>query len=176
MIYTIGHSTRSLDEVVTMLRTNDVNLLCDIRTYPSSRKYPQWNLDAITSNLPGDIAYRHLSDLGGRRKPLPLHESVCGAWRNPSFRGYGDYMQTTAFAHGLDELIELDQRYTVAIMCAEAVPWRCHRQMVTDALLAQNIEVGHIMSATSTKPATMHDFAVVNDGHVTYPASQMGML
>jgi uncharacterized protein (DUF488 family) len=176
MIYTIGHSTRTLDEVVAMLRAKGVDLLGDIRAYPSSRKFPQWNQVAIARHLPIDIAYHHLPGLGGRRKPLPAHESVCGAWRNPSFRGYGDYMQTAAFDSGLAELIELDQRYAVAIMCSEAVPWRCHRQLIADALLVQGIDVSHIMSLTSTKPATVHEIAVISDGHVTYPASQMNLL
>lgn len=172
-IYTIGHSTRSLDEVVAMLRVNGVDLFCDIRSYPSSKRCPQWNQAEIVAAMPSDIGYVHLLELGGRRKALPISESLNGGWRNESFRGYADYMQTPAFDHGLGVLLQLAEKWTVAIACSEAVFWRCHRSMVTDALIAHGAEVAHIMSLTSTLAASIHDFAVVHEGRVTYSAAPL---
>lgn len=174
-IYTIGHSTRSLAEVLAMLRANGVDLLCDIRSYPSSKRCPQWNQAEIVAAMPSDIGYVHLLALGGRRRALPISESPNGAWRNESFRGYADYMQTPAFDHGLGVLLQLAKEGTVAIACSEAVFWRCHRSMVTDALIAHHMEVGHIMSLTSTVAASIHDFAVVSEGRVTYPAAPLAL-
>jgi uncharacterized protein (DUF488 family) len=173
-VYTIGHSTREQPELFTLLRRNGVTLLCDIRTYPSSRHCPQWNQQAIIDGLPADIGYRHLPALGGRRAALPVNESINGAWRNISFRGYADYMQSPAFGTGLAELLQLAARHTVAIMCAEAVPWRCHRSLVTDALIAHSVPVCHIMSSNTTTPATIHAFAQVLDEHVSYPTAPSG--
>lgn len=170
-VYTIGHSTREHAEMLAMLRHNGVTLLCDIRSYPSSKFCPQWNRQAIIDALPADIGYTHLPALGGKRKALPLSESVNQKWRNAAFRGYADYMQTTAFQTGLVELLERADAQTVAIMCAEAVPWRCHRSLVADALIARGVQVCDIMSKTSTKPARLHTFARVRGGHVSYPAA-----
>ncbi|AXH96707.1 DUF488 domain-containing protein [Ornithinimicrobium avium] len=168
-VYTVGHSTRELDEVVQMLRANGVDLLCDVRSYPSSRKFPQWGQDAIVEELPDDIGYRWLRDLGGRRHTPAGVPSENGGWRVKAFRDYADYMDTDGFDHGLDELLAAAAEHVPAIMCSEAVPWRCHRRLVTDALLVRGVEVCHIMSPTSTREADLTPFAVVTDGRLTYP-------
>jgi uncharacterized protein (DUF488 family) len=173
-VFTIGHSTREQPDLFALLRGNGVTVLCDIRSYPYSRHCPQWNQQAIIDGLPSDISYRHLPALGGRRAALPVSESINGAWRNTAFRGYADYMQSPAFGTGLAELLQLTTGHTVAIMCAEAVPWRCHRSLVTDALIAQGVPVFHIMSSNTTTPATIHAFAEVLDEHVSYPAAPTG--
>ncbi len=169
VVFTIGHSTRVHAELFALLRQHQITLLCDIRSFPSSRFCPQWNQEAIIGAMPAGIGYLHLPVLGGKRRPLPAGESINGAWRNAAFRGYADYMQTAEFDAGLAELLTLAARQTVAIMCAEAVPWRCHRSLVTDALIAHDVRVCDIMSMTSTRPATIHAFAWVRDGHVSYP-------
>lgn len=173
-VYTIGHSTREQPELFELLRRNGVTLMCDIRSYPSSRHCAQWNQQAIIDGLPADLGYRHLPALGGRRAALPAQESINGAWRNAAFRGYADYMQVPEFREGLAELLQLVDDDTVAIMCAEAVPWRCHRSLVTDALIARGVPVCDIMSSSTTTSATIHEFAQVHDGHVSYPGSASG--
>lgn len=171
-IFTIGHSTRSLDEVMALLRANDVTILCDVRSFPGSRRYPQWNKESLQVSMPDGMQYVHLRSLGGRRKALP--DSTNDAWRNVSFRGYADYMQTDEFKTGLDALLTLCTSGTVAIMCSEAVPWRCHRSMLTDALMARSIDVQDIISSPVPKLASMTSFAhVLADGRVTYPAQTM---
>ncbi|MBO7936210.1 DUF488 domain-containing protein [Streptomyces antibioticus] len=169
-ICTIGHSTRDVDEVVVMLRNNAVTCLVDVRSFPSSRKFPQWNQDAIVEALPPDIGYRWIRELGGRRHTPKDVASVNGAWRVKAFRDYADYMATDAFAEGLRELIELAGHERPAIMCSEAVPWRCHRRLITDALIVAGVEVVNIMSPTTTKPAVLDRNARVQDGRLTYPA------
>ena len=169
-IYTIGHSTRTFDEVLEMLRRNDIDLLADIRSFPGSRKYPQWKQQAIIDALPPDIEYRWLPKLGGRRHTPAGVASVNTGWRVKAFRDYADYMATPQFAEGLDELLALAADHRVAIMCSEAVPWRCHRRLVTDALLVRGVEVFDIMSPTVTKPAELTPFAVVEGTSITYPA------
>ncbi|MCX7522599.1 DUF488 domain-containing protein [Microbacterium sp. STN6] len=171
-VYTIGHSTRPIEEFVTMLRANDVRLVADVRTVPKSRHNPQFAEDALRVSLPeAGIGYRRLPGLGGLRHTTKASAlaSPNGAWRNASFRGYADYMQTPAFANALDELIGVAVKQPTAIMCAEAVPWRCHRSLVGDALLARGIAVFDIMSETSTKPHGMTRFAHVEGTRVTYP-------
>lgn len=170
-VYTIGHSTREHAALFAMLRNNGSTLLCDIRSYPSSRFCPQWNQQAIIDAMPADIGYTHLPALGGKRKPLPIQESRNQGWRNAAFRGYADYMQTAAFKAALSQLLEIAASQTVAIMCAEAVPWRCHRSLVSDALIAHGVQVCDVMSMTVTKPVLIHTFAHVRDGNVTYPAA-----
>lgn len=170
-ICTIGHSTREFDEVVTMLRANEIDHLVDVRSFPSSRKFPQWNQDAIIAALPDDIEYRWIRDLGGRRHTPKGTASVNGAWRVKAFRDYADYLASDTFAAGLRELMELAQQSRPAIMCSEAVPWRCHRRLITDALLVAGIPVDHIMSSTSTKPAILNENAHIRSGQLTYPAS-----
>ncbi len=153
-----------------MLRTNGITYLVDVRSFPTSRKFPQWNESAIASALPSDIGYRWMPKLGGRRHTPAGISSPNEAWRVKAFRDYADYMQTAEFREGLDELLELAAYERPAIMCSEAVPWRCHRRLVTDALIVAGIEVVHIMSTTSTKPAVLNENAKVNGGSLTYPS------
>jgi len=159
-IWTIGHSTHSLKKFLNMLQSAEIALLVDIRSFPGSRKFPQFNKDALAASLPEHkIEYIHLKSLGGRRKAKP--DSNNTIWRHPSFRGYADYMETTAFKEGLGELKELALKKPTAIMCSEAVWWRCHRSMVSDALKAQGWKVMHIMGVDKeqehpyTKPANI---------------------
>lgn len=168
-VYTVGHSTRAVDELVEMLRNNDVTRLVDVRRFPYSRKFPQFNGMTIAETLPPDIAYQQIPKLGGRRHtPQGVH-SPNGAWRVKAFRDYADYMATDDFREGLGELLRLAERETPAIMCSEALPWRCHRRLITDALIVAGAEVAHIMSPTSTKPAVLDEKARVEDSGLTYP-------
>lgn len=152
-----------------MLRSNDVTMLVDVRSYPSSRKFPQWNQDQIKAELPPDIAYRWIRDLGGRRHTPAGVETVNGAWRVKAFRDYADYMATHEFAAGLRELLDVAAHEVPAIMCSEAVPWRCHRRLITDALIVAGTPVYDIMSPTSTRKAALDSKAHVRDGRLTYP-------
>lgn len=154
-----------------MLKVNKVDLLVDIRTVPRSRHNPQYEHAALEQALrQAGIDYTYQKDLGGLRPKA--ERSVSAAWRNQSFRNYADYMQTKQFSEAVDELVERSQKNTVVIMCAEAVPWRCHRSLVGDALLSRGNEVLDIMSKTSTKPHTMTSFAVVDGQKVTYPGDE----
>lgn len=168
-ICTVGHSTRDFGEIVEMLRNNDITCVVDVRSFPSSRKFPQWNRQAIVDALPSDIGYRWIPKLGGRRHTPKGVPSVNGAWRVKAFRDYADYMATADFRKGLNELIELAEHERPTIMCSEAVPWRCHRRLITDALLVEGTEVVHIMSPTSAKPAALNQDVQVQDGHLIYP-------
>ena len=168
-VYTIGHSTHELDEFVHILQAYGVNFLVDIRTVPRSRRVPQFNKESLPLILKEHgIEYRHLSALGGLRNALP--DSTNKAWRNMSFRGYADYMQTKEFEEGLHQLMELASEHVVAIMCAEAVPWRCHRSLVGDALLVRGVGVEDIFSATTSTPEKITNFATVDGLKITYPA------
>jgi uncharacterized protein (DUF488 family) len=171
-IWTIGHSTRLLDEVVGLLDQRRVDLLMDVRSYPSSRYAPQWNRTAIIAGLPRWLEYRWAPALGGRRKPA-LDQAVNGAWRNAAFRGYADYMQTAAFREALDQLLALAETADLSIMCSEAVWWRCHRSLIADALVARGCSVVHIMDGGDVEH-TLRDFAVVRDGAVSYPRAGPG--
>lgn len=167
-IYTIGHSTRPIEGFISLLKKNGVMRLIDIRTVPRSRHNPQYEQTALETSLPdAGIEYRYMKDLGGLRPKVK--DSINMGWHNESFRNYADYMQTDAFAAGIKELIAVAKQSPTAIMCAEAVPWRCHRSLVGDALVARDIEVLDIMSETSTKPHTLTSFAVVDGTKVTYP-------
>jgi uncharacterized protein (DUF488 family) len=220
-VFTIGHSTRSLDEFIDLLRAHGIGQLADIRTIPRSRRHPHFSIDALSLSLPAaGIAYRHMPGLGGLRKPT--RDSTNAGWRNASFRGYADYMQTPAFDDALSELIEWTSARSfpsggeasrqaereslrsserllaggrwasrqaereslrssarflasgggaprAVIMCAEAVWWRCHRQLVADALVARGVTVRHIMSRDPAVVHVLTDFARVADGRVTYP-------
>ena len=161
-IYTIGHSTRTLDELISLLREHDVQRLADIRRYPGSRRYPHFSKESLGKSLP--IEYVHMPELGGRRKPLP--DSPNTAWHNEQFRAYADYMATPEFANAIDALLESDLR--TAIMCAEAVPWRCHRNLVADELTRRGHEVIHIIGPGSTRKHEMNPNAKVVDGHLVY--------
>jgi len=168
-LYTIGHSTRTLDEFVDALRRFGVRTLVDIRTVPRSRHVPQFNREALSRSLPRrGIRYRHLAALGGLRKPSA--DSSNTAWRNASFRGFADYMATPEFADALRALRRVAREEgPVAVMCAEAVPWRCHRSLVADALVARKDAVVHIMGPDSGRPHAPTPWAVVDGTTVTYP-------
>lgn len=169
-IFAIGHSTHPFEKFVELLKAHDIQTLADIRTMPRSRRNPQFNTDFLAQELPKvGIRYVHLGGLGGLRRPKP--DSTNLAWENTSFRGYADYMQTPEFARALDELIELARVSPTAIMCAEGNPFRCHRQLVADALTARGIPVYHIASRKTARPHQMTPFAVVFQGRVSYPAA-----
>lgn len=169
-VYTIGHSTRSLAELVGLLRENGIERLADIRRYPGSRRYPHFSRDALAVELPkAGIDYAHMPELGGRRKPRP--DSPNTAWRNEQFRAYADYMATDEFPEAVDTLLRSPK--ITAIMCAEAVPWRCHRNLVSDELLRRGIEVVHIIGPGATRPHEMNPNARVEGAHLIYPGEQM---
>ncbi|HLH10240.1 MAG TPA: DUF488 domain-containing protein [Terriglobales bacterium] len=169
-VYTVGHSTRSIEEFVGILKAHGIEQLIDIRTIPKSRRNPQFNRESLPKSLAeAGIEYRHLSALGGLRRARS--DSLNTAWRNASFRGYADYMQTPAFRQSLGKLIELGAEKRTAIMCAEAVPWRCHRSLVADALLARGVHVEEILSEGKVRPHAMTPFAHVEAGEVSYPAA-----
>ncbi|ATB27077.1 DUF488 family protein [Melittangium boletus] len=172
-IYTVGHSTRSGEQLVDLLQTYGIRTLVDIRTVPRSRTNPQFNQDTLPRTLAeADIRYVHLPRLGGLRRARK--DSPNSAWRNASFRGYADYMRTDEFARGLEELRELTPDGPLALMCAEAVRWRCHRSLVADALYARGVEVLHISSRTRATPHTLTPFAQLHGRQVLYPGSQEG--
>lgn len=168
-VFTIGHSTRPIDDFVALLRGHGVRCLLDVRTVPKSRHNPQFESRALAASLAeAGIAYEHVAALGGFRKPRP--DSPNAGWRNTSFRGYADYMQTPEFARALDGVVERAQGERVALMCAESVPWRCHRSLVADALLARGVDSFEIASATSAKQHALPSFARLgDDGELTYP-------
>ena len=169
MILTIGHSTHSIDEFLAMLVAHGVEQLCDIRTIPKSRRNPQFGRDELAAACArANIVYAHLPGLGGLRHPRK--DSINTAWQNASFRGYADYMQTPEFSRAIDGLIALASDRRTAIMCAEAVPWRCHRSLVADAVLARGIAVEHIMSMKSRKPHSYTPYARVEGERVSYPS------
>jgi hypothetical protein len=174
-VFTVGHSTLPIDNFVALLAAYGIERLADVRTVPRSRRNPQFNADALPASLrEAGIEYVPLGELGGLRKPRP--DSPNTGWRNASFRGYADYMQTEAFGEGLERLVELSRERRTAIMCAEAVPWRCHRSLVADALLAREIPVVEILSATSYRDHTLTPFAHVAGTAVTYPPAQERLL
>jgi uncharacterized protein (DUF488 family) len=169
-VFTIGHSTRTAEALIAMLRAHGVDCLADVRTIPKSARNPQFNLTELGATLKrAGISYVHLHELGGLRRPRK--DSINTGWRNASFRGYADYMQTPAFEKGLEKLLKLTQDQTVAIMCAEAVPWRCHRSLIADALVARGIQVKHIISESKAQAHThtLTPFARVDGTRVTYP-------
>lgn len=168
MLHTVGHSTHPIDEFAALLRDAGVDHLVDIRTVPRSRTNPQFNLDTLPGLLePHGIGHEYLKGLGGLRRSVA--DSPNTAWRNASFRGYADYMQTPEFDEALAQLIARSEERNVAIMCAEAVWWRCHRSLVADALLARGHDVAHIMPDGRIDAARLRDFAVVTGDRVTYP-------
>ena len=168
-VSTIGHSTHPIEEFIRILQAHDIARLVDVRTIPKSRHNPQFNIDSLAASLPAaGIQYRHLPGLGGLRHARK--DSINTGWRNASFRGYADYMQTPEFAENLRHLMELASQTPTAIVCAEAVPWRCHRSLIADALTARGIPVLEILSATKSQPHAMTPFAKVEGQRVTYPA------
>jgi uncharacterized protein (DUF488 family) len=168
-IHTIGHSTRTTDELIALLQAHGIAQLTDVRTYPMSRRLPHFNREPFAAALRQQgIDYRHLPALGGRRRPRP--DSINGAWQHESFRGYADHMATPEFARGLEELLQYAANAPTAMMCAEAVWWRCHRRLIADALVAGGVPVLHIMSSVRASPHELTPFAVVrDDASVVYP-------
>ncbi|MEO5810802.1 MAG: DUF488 domain-containing protein [Rhodanobacter sp.] len=168
-IWTIGHSTRTLEEFLELLDTYAIEALADVRSFPGSRRYPHFHREALAISVPAHgIAYQWLPKLGGRRRVL--RDSPNTAWRNASFRGYADYMATAEFSEGLDELLAYASGRRTAIMCAEAVWWRCHRSMISDVLSVRGIEVIHIIDAKHSNPHPYTGPARILDGQLTYLA------
>jgi len=169
VVLTIGHSIRTLEEFIGLLRAHGVTRVVDVRTVPRSRHNPQFN----EASLPGSLmnagfGYVHMPGLGGLRHAK--RDSLNPGWRNASFRGYADYMQTPEFEQSLDELVRLAKREQIVLMCAEAVPWRCHRSLIADALLVRGIRTEDIMSRTRRQVHALTPFAKVQDTTITYPA------
>lgn len=168
VIFTIGHSTRSLEELVELLKAQNIQEVVDVRTLPGSKHNPQFNKETLAEFLKKHkIDYIHMKSLGGLRKPNK--DSVNTGWKASSFRGFADYMQTPKFRYAMDNLTEIANNKHVAIMCAEAVPWRCHRNMIADALLVRGFDVKHIISASDVREHKMTSFARVEGTSITYP-------
>jgi uncharacterized protein (DUF488 family) len=167
-ILTIGHSTRTLEEFVELLEAYGVTLVLDVRSVPRSRHNPQFNKETLPSSLKKyGIKYIHMPDIGGLRRPK--HDSLNLAWRNSSFRGYADYMQTKEFTDNLLKIIALVRENRLALMCAEALPWRCHRSLISDALVVRHVKVEHIIGATSLINHQLNEMAHVEGTKITYP-------
>jgi len=168
-IWTIGHSTRPFEELLALLEGYGIEAIADVRRFPGSRRYPQYARDALEQSLPArGINYRWLPKLGGRRRVLP--DSPNTGWRNASFRGYADYLQSAEFAEGLQELLSFAALQPTTLMCAEVLWWRCHRSLIADVLRCRGVEVIHILDATHT---TVHPFtspARIVDGRLSYAA------
>jgi uncharacterized protein (DUF488 family) len=170
-IFTIGHSTHQIEEFVDILKAHGIEFVVDVRTIPKSRHNPQYNSDTLAGALHEcAIGYEHMPGLGGLRHAKK--DSINTAWENASFRGFADYMQTGDFDRGLSALIEMAEKQPTAIMCAEAVPWRCHRSLIGDALLARKFIVMDIMSKTSAKAHTITPWAKIMGTTITYPKSE----
>jgi uncharacterized protein (DUF488 family) len=168
-ILTIGHSTRPIEEFIRLLKAHGVTRLVDIRTVPRSRHNPQFNRETLPASLSAaGISYLHLPELGGLRRTTSASPNT--AWRNLSFRGYADYMQTAEFRGAVAKLIEGAEHDRMALMCAEAVPWRCHRSLIADALLVRGVQANEISSATRLTPHRLTPFARVRGTEITYPA------
>jgi uncharacterized protein (DUF488 family) len=169
VVLTIGHSTHPLEEFVTILQAHDVTQLADVRTIPKSRRVPQFNSETLAASLElRGINYVHLKALGGLRHAQK--NSINTGWRNASFRGYADYMATDEFREGIERLLELARAQRTVIMCAEAVPWRCHRSLIGDALLVRGVGVQDIMSKAVIREHALTPFAKESRGEITYPA------
>lgn len=167
-VHTIGHSTHALAEFIEILQTYDISALVDVRTLPGSRRWPHFNQENLAKSLPAaGIKYQYIKKLGGLRSPNK--QSLNAGWHNSSFRGYADYMQTDGFLAGLEELLQVVAEQSVCIMCAEVLPWRCHRRMIGDALLVRGYEVIDIFSLTKAVPEKLTDFAQVQGEKITYP-------
>lgn len=167
LIYTIGHSTRSGDEFLSILRSFKIELLADIRTYPGSNRYPHFNKEYLQQILPREkIIYQHFPELGGRRKPLK--DSRNDAWKNDAFRGYADHMESADFTQGIKKLAEEASQYKTAYMCSEAVWWRCHRSLVSDYLKWKGWEVMHIMNENKSEEHPYTSPAKIVDGQLSY--------
>jgi uncharacterized protein (DUF488 family) len=167
-IWTIGHSTRAIGEFIALLNENEIKLLVDVRAWPGSKRYPQFNKDALAESLNAHgICYEHFYELGGKRKSK--RDSRNTAWRNTSFRGYADYMETDQFQKGIERLLDVAaEADPTAIMCAEAVWWRCHRSLIADYLKARGLEVLHVLGANKVEPHPYTSAARIVDGRLSY--------
>jgi uncharacterized protein (DUF488 family) len=166
-VWTIGHSTRSIDEFIAILKSLGIETLVDVRSFPGSRRYPHFNREALAASLrEAGLEYIHLKELGGRRRARP--DSPNMAWRNESFRGYADYMETDAFGDGIDRLLDIARRQRAAIMCSEAVWWRCHRSMISDYLKAKGVDVIHILAAGKSETHPYTSAARILNGELSY--------
>jgi uncharacterized protein (DUF488 family) len=172
-IWTIGHSTRTIDEFISLLKENEIQLLADVRAWPSSKRYPQFNKDALAeSQNANGIRYEHFPELGGKRKAKP--DSRNTAWRNASFRGYADYMETEQFQRGIERLFNVAaETGPTAIMCAEAVWWRCHRSLISDCLKVRGVEVLHILGANKVEPHPYTSAARIVKGELSYETKSL---
>jgi uncharacterized protein (DUF488 family) len=175
-LWTIGHSTRKIDIFMSLLEEHGIKLLVDVRGWPGSRRYPQFNKEALSDSLgQHGIRYEHFSELGGRRKPK--HTSRNTAWRNASFRGYADYMETEEFRKGIERLIDLARDAgPIAIMCAEAVWWRCHRALISDYLKARGVDVMHIVDANKSDPHPFTSAGRIVGGTLSYASDSDRLL
>ena len=175
-VLTVGHSTRTFEELLALLRERDVTTLVDVRRFPGSRRHPQFNAPRLARALEeAGLAYIHEPDLGGRREPRA--DSPNTAWRLASFRGYADHMATAAFRDALERVHESAARERPAVMCAEAVPWRCHRQLIADALVARGTPVTHILGPGQVRVHELNPSARVSaDGLVVYPVATAARL
>jgi uncharacterized protein (DUF488 family) len=169
-IWTIGHSTRKIDIFVSLLNENGIKLVADVRMYPGSKRYPQFGREALAKSLnEAGTPYEHFPELGGRRKPKS--DSRNTAWRNEMFRGYADYMETGDFRKGVERLVELTEKTgPTAIMCAEAVWWRCHRSLISDYLKARGVEMLHILDHNKVEPHPFTSAARIVNGELSYAA------
>ena len=167
-IWTIGHSTRKIDVFLSLLEENGIKLLADVRSLPGSKRYPQFNKEALAKSLSEHaIRHEHFPELGGRRKAKAGSKNT--AWRNESFRGYADYMETEDFRKGIERLVDLAEKVgPTAIMCAEAVWWRCHRSLISDFLKVRGIEVLHILDHNKVKPHPFTSVAKILNGELSY--------
>jgi uncharacterized protein (DUF488 family) len=168
-IFTIGHSTRPIEDFIHLLKSHDVQRVVDVRTLPRSRFNPHFDIAQLPAHLQAaHLHYTHLPSLGGLRRPY--RNSLNNGWRNKSFRGYADHMQSPAFAEGLEQCLQLASAEWIALMCAEAVPWRCHRSLIADALVVRGIDALEIASDSRVRPHTLTPFAHVEGTSITYPA------
>lgn len=172
-IWTIGHSTRKIDNFISALEANGIKLVADVRSLPGSRRYPQFNQDALAQSLSEHaIRYEHFPELGGRRKPKP--DSPNTAWRNEAFRAYADHMETEEFRKGVDRLVDFAGKVgPTAIMCAEVLWWRCHRALISDFLKARGVEVTHIVDLAKSEPHPYTSAAKIVDGALSYAADEL---
>ena len=170
-IWTIGHSNRDAEEFLDILVSAGIGMVADVRRFPGSRKWPHFRQDALREILHGHgVGYVHLPELGGRRG-TPDEDSPNDGWRVASFAAYADYMATTEFKEGLERLEQVAREKRTAMMCSEAVPWRCHRRLIADALIVRGWEVLDILSSLRIEARELTDFAVVDDGTITYPSA-----
>jgi uncharacterized protein (DUF488 family) len=168
-VFTVGHSKRTLDELVALLREHGVDVLADVRTAPGSRRLPHFSRPALEALLPPrGLAYVHLPELGGFRRPRA--DSPNDGWQNRSFRGYADYISTPEWGAGLERLLALAAGRRVAAMCAEEQPWRCHRSLIADALVVRGLRVTHLLASGEASTHRLTAFADVTDSRITYPA------